>query len=94
MITKKFLVEGEATISVRKVVEISFDENDEDFVDEDGNVDEDAVKDAAISMAYDKFGGLTGYVGNGGYDKLIGVHKTDESIEADCEVEFKTAEEN
>jgi hypothetical protein len=93
MVTKKFLVEGEATISVRKVVEISYDEKDEDFVDEDGNVDEDALKSAAIDMAYSEFGGLTGYVGNGGYDKLIGVHATGESIEADCEVEFKTAEE-
>ena len=93
MVTKKFLVEGEATISVSKVVEISYDENDEEFVDEDGTVNEDAIRDAAIDMAHDKFKGLKQYVGNGGYDKLIGVQGTGESVAADCEVEFKTVME-
>lgn len=40
----------------------------------------------AIDKAAATFGGMTGYCGNGGYDKLIGVYGDDESVSADgCE---------
>ncbi len=93
MITKKFKVQGSVTISVEKIVEVTFDENDEDFQNGDGSVDEDAVKNAAIEMASDEFGGVQEFVGNSGVDKLIGVYGSDESIHADGEVEFESAEE-
>lgn len=50
-----------------------------------------ANKDEAIEKAYEEFGGITSYCGNGGNDKLIGVSGSDESIEADGEVEFTEA---
>ncbi len=93
LVTKKFKVIGSVTISVEKTVEVSYDDKDEDFVDEDGTVDEDALKSAAIDMAYSEFGGIHEFVGNGGVDKLIGVYGTDESIHADGEVDFDKAEE-
>jgi len=93
MITKKFTVRGSVTISVEKTVDVSFDENDEDFQNADGSVDEDAVKNAAIAMASDNFEGIHEFVGNGGTDKLIGVYPDDESIHADGEVDFDSAEE-
>jgi len=94
VITREFTVHGTITVSVTKKVKVSYEETDEDFVDEDGTVDEDAVKSAAIDMAHDEFGGVHEFVGNGGLDKLIGVYGGDESISADGEVEFNSAEEN
>lgn len=47
----------------------------------------------AINKAEDKFGGIVEYVGNGGYDKLIGVSQHDESVAADGMVEWESAEE-
>lgn len=40
-------------------------------------------KDAAIEAAYENFGGLTNYAGNGGIDKLVGVYEENVSIETD-----------
>lgn len=45
-------------------------------------------EDDAIQKAYKEFGGVTGYCGNGGTDKLIGVDGDTEWIEADGIVEF------
>lgn len=47
----------------------------------------------AIQKADDKFGGVMEYVGNGGYDKLVGVSESDESIAADGMVEWEGADE-
>jgi len=50
-------------------------------------------KEAAIEAAYEKFGGIGSYVGNGGCDKLIGVTAANESIDADGEIEWSDADE-
>lgn len=51
-------------------------------------------EEEAIEKAYEEFGGVHSYCGNGGMDKLIGVSKDTEWIEADVIVEFDSAEEN
>lgn len=93
MITKEFVVDGTLTVSLTKKVKVTFDETDEDFVDEEGNVDMDAVKDAAIDMASSAFKGVESFCGNGGFDKLIGVRNSDESITPDGTPEFTEARE-
>lgn len=50
----------------------------------------------AIEKAYEECSGPMDFVGNGGYDKLIGVCDTDDaivSIACDDEVEYTKAEE-
>jgi hypothetical protein len=47
----------------------------------------------AINKADNNFGGVIEYVGNGGYDKLIGVSEPDESVAADGMIEWEEAEE-
>lgn len=51
-------------------------------------------EDDAIQKAYEEFGGVNGYCGNGGTDKLIGVDGDTEWIEADGIVEFNDVEED
>lgn len=51
-------------------------------------------EDKAIQNAYEEFGGVNGYCGNGGTDKLIGVDGDTEWIEADGIVEFNDVEED
>lgn len=46
----------------------------------------------AIDVAYDEFGGIRGYAGNGGRDKLVGVAESNVSIEPGDEYEFTGAE--
>lgn len=55
-------------------------------------VEADSAEDA-IEKAPDNFGGICSYAGNGGVDKLIGVSRGVESIEADGDVKFDDAEE-
>lgn len=93
MITKEFTVHGTITVSVTTKVKVEIDETDEEFIDGNGDLDIDAVKNVAMEEAYDKFGGVHEFVGNGGLDKLIGVYGTHESIAADGEVEFNSADE-
>ena len=50
-------------------------------------------EEEAIQKAYEEFGGVRDYCGNGGTDKLIGVDGSTEWIEADGIVEFNSAEE-
>ena len=50
-------------------------------------------EDEAINKADNNFGGIIEYVGNGGFDKLIGVSEHDESIIADGMMEWENAEE-
>jgi hypothetical protein len=47
----------------------------------------------ALEMALHELNGLIPYVGNGGTDKLIGVDGYNESVSADGEIEWLTAEE-
>ncbi|MFB0847303.1 hypothetical protein [Paenibacillus oleatilyticus] len=48
----------------------------------------------AVEKAVEEFGGITGYVRNGGIDKLLGVMGRDESIEANwLEIEWEQPEE-
>lgn len=47
----------------------------------------------AIDQADQHFGGITGYAGNGGIDKLIGVSGSDEAIECYGEVEWGDVDE-
>lgn len=51
-------------------------------------------EEEAIQKAYEEFGGVNDYCGNGGTDKLIGVDGNTEWIEADGIVEFNNAEED
>ena len=44
---------------------------------------EAASPEDALEKADEQFGGVRNYVGNGGFDKLIGVQGTKESIQAD-----------
>lgn len=44
--------------------------------------------DYAVDVAAEEFGGITGYCGNGGNDKLIGVTGDAESISCWGEVEW------
>lgn len=53
-------------------------------------------KEDAIEKAYEECSGPMSFVGNGGYDKLIGVCNTDNadvSIVCDDEVEYTEVEE-
>lgn len=53
-------------------------------------------KKEAIEMAYEECSGPSSFVGNGGYNKLIGVCDTDNadvSIECNDEVEYTEVEE-
>ena len=52
------------------------------------------TEEEAIEKAYAEWPGITGFCGNGGNDKLIGVYGEDSSIEGDgAEPEFMEAEE-
>ncbi len=47
-------------------------------------------EEEAIAKAYDQFGGIHAYAGNGGYDKVIGVNGSEECISCeDDSVEFR-----
>jgi hypothetical protein len=48
---------------------------------------EDEIDELFVEKAYEEFGGIKSIVGNGGTDKLIGVHGRDEGIYKDCEIE-------
>lgn len=53
-------------------------------------------EEEAIEKAYEECSGPTNFIGNGGYDKLIGVCDTDNadvSIACDDEVEYTEVEE-
>lgn len=53
-------------------------------------------EEEAISKAYEECSGPMSFIGNGGYDKLIGVCDTDSatvSINCDDEIEYTEAEE-
>lgn len=53
-------------------------------------------EEEAIEKAYEECSGPTNFIGNGGYDKLIGVCNTDNadvSIACDDEVEYTEVEE-
>jgi hypothetical protein len=47
---------------------------------------------AAIEAAYQEFGGLTGYAGNGGMGKLVGTYDSNINLEPDDHVEFTDVE--
>ena len=50
--------------------------------------------DDAIDKAYEEFGGLTNYAGNGGMDKIVGTSERNVSLDASySEPEFKEASE-
>lgn len=52
-------------------------------------VDAESGEDA-LEKAYDNFGGIHAYAGNGGYDKVIGVAGSEEFISCDEDpVEFR-----
>ena len=74
---KKIRVYGKIYAHVSTVVE----------VEDDFEVNEDSMEEL-IDLANDQFGGVSGYCGNGGYDKLIGVSGSNDTIEDSGEVEF------
>jgi hypothetical protein len=49
-------------------------------------------EEAAIDIASDELQYLTSYVGNGGYNKLIGVDGEGESVDPDGEIQWESAE--
>lgn len=48
--------------------------------------------DEAIERAYEEFGGLTGYAGNGGPGKLVGTSQRNVTLDPDGEPDFTEAE--
>ena len=46
----------------------------------------------AYNKAFNQLSILTGYCGNGGYDKLVGVNGANESVAADGEIEYNHIE--
>lgn len=79
-------VYGHVYVTVYKEIEIDDSELQ--------GLDEDEIKELFIEKAYDEFGGISSFVGNGGTDKLIGVYGSDEGLHEDGEVEFEEVEEN
>lgn len=64
-----------------------------------GTVMVSVTKEVWANCEYDAFGKafaelpqLTEYCGNGGYDKLVGVEGTDETVSADSSIEYDYAE--
>ncbi len=51
-------------------------------------------EEAAIEIASREFNGVHSYVGNGGFDKLIGVDGSNESIDVDGEPKFDDCTEH
>lgn len=49
-------------------------------------------EEEAYDKAFEHLSSLTGYAGNGGWDKLIGVSEADESVSADNEIEYDDIE--
>lgn len=62
---KRMKVYGTIEVGVEKIVEVEVGENN----------DKDEVIDRALDVAEEEFGGVKGYCGNGGSDKLIGVER-------------------
>ncbi len=71
---KKYRVFGHTTVTVSTVIKVSDDEE----------LDAEEI----YARASDSFEGIDAFAGNGGLDKLIGVHSGTDSISADEEVEF------
>lgn len=71
---KKYGVFGHTTVTVSTVIEVPDDEE----------LDEQEI----YERASDSFAGIGAFLGNGGTDKIIGVHGSADSIAADEPVEF------
>lgn len=69
----KFDVFGLVGCSIRITIDLSDEEIE--------GLDDDEIRDIAFEKADDEFGGISGYVGNGGTEKLIGVCGSNEGIE-------------
>jgi len=54
---------------------------------------EETIKSHILDHIYDQFGGVMGYVGNGGTDKLVGVSESGESIYPSDEYTFDEVED-
>ena len=50
------------------------------------------TEEGAIEAAHEEFPGLSGYCGNGGIDKLVGVNDESVSLSPDDDFEFIEAE--
>ncbi|NDH07426.1 hypothetical protein EBX93_16160 [bacterium] len=57
------------------------------------DVEANLTEEEILDLAYNEFGGIASYCGNGGTDKLIGVAGEYESILCESEVEFTFVEE-
>ena len=78
-------VYGNVYVTVYKEIEIEDTELQ--------GLDEEEVRELFIEKAYDEFGGISSFVGNGGMDKLIGVYGSDEGLYGDGEVEFSEVDD-
>lgn len=78
---KQYRVFGSAEVTVSCVVSVR-----EETIEKIKS--EDDLRKLLVRKAKKKFGGIHEYIGNGGYDKLIGVNNEWECIAADSEVEF------
>ena len=76
---RKIRVYGQATVTVSVEIEV-----------DDGCVGDD---EEIFDKAYQEFGGIHSFAGNGGFDKIIGVSGSKESIEPDDWPEFIRYEE-
>lgn len=83
----KYRVYGKIVCFIDCKVEISQDRVNEAM--ERG----DSINELVIEEAYETFGGVTCFAGNGGSDKIIGVSGSGESIYPCDEFEFNEVEE-
>lgn len=80
---KKLIVHGYTTVTVHCVIDV----DEEEY--KNGEITEEEIYEKAT----EQFGGIEAFCGNGGYDKLIGVEGSNESISADESVTFDDYQE-
>ncbi|PAV30259.1 hypothetical protein CIL05_07260 [Virgibacillus profundi] len=77
-------VSGKAYTTV--IMEIEIDDSELE------GLAQEEINELFVEKAYDSFGGIDSFLGNGGADKLIGVTGINESIYGDGEVDFDEVE--
>lgn len=83
---KEFTVYGTVQTNIEVVINLTEEEME--------GLSNEEIQDVLIEKAYDDFGGISAYLGNGGDDKIIGVTGSNESIHCENDPEFYEAKEN
>lgn len=84
----KYTVTGRVYTSVNMTFDIS------DLPEDVRDLSPSDLEDYLLDKAYDDFGGISNYLGNGGSEKLVGVTGSNESLYCDDEVEFFDVEKD